>query len=659
MEQTYTEANFFGQEKIWKILLKIAPPVMLAQLIQALYNIVDSLFVGRYAESGLTALSIIYPIQLLMVALAVGTGVGVNTAMAARFGVGKPEAAQEFAGIGTVLAGILWVLFAAATWLLLPAYAALSSSSPGVAGEVVTYGRIVCVFSFGLFFESIWTKVLQAEGDMRTPMVAQVLGAVTNIVLDPLLIFGLFGLPRLGIAGAAIATVTGQVAAALVVMRKGYRKTPAKEVYSRRIAEIFRLGTPNILMQSAYTFYIFGLNLILSGFSDQAVTALGLYYKWQTFFFIPLGAMQTCIVPVVSFNYAARRIHRCKVTLITAVLFGMALMAVGTLCFETIPGPMLRVFTSDEQVVEIGQVGFRLIGISFVPLVTSLVFPVFFQAVGAAVKSSLLTVVRTMVLFVPLGALFAQLGLGWFWMTFPVTETLTSLLGLVYYRQFLAYPYVKDAPLMDKEHPVMVIQPSHPGVIITIAREHGSSGKEIGRRVAQQLGIPFYYKEMTALAAQESGLDREFISALNRNAPKALYNLYLSTKVVRLAVEAQHKIIEKIAENGSCVIVGRAADYVLRDHKDVVKIFIHASREYRIGRAMEVYGDTREEAEENIRRSDKARAAYYRHISGRRWGEPDNYDLVVDSSQGVQQAAEEILQYLDRIRVSCPAGQAE
>lgn len=659
MEQTYTEANFFGQEKIWKILLKIAPPVMLAQLIQALYNIVDSLFVGRYAESGLTALSIIYPIQLLMVALAVGTGVGVNTAMAARFGVGKPEAAQEFAGIGTVLAGILWVLFAAATWLLLPAYAALSSSSPGVAGEVVTYGRIVCVFSFGLFFESIWTKVLQAEGDMRTPMVAQVLGAVTNIVLDPLLIFGLFGLPQLGIAGAAIATVTGQVAAALVVMKKGYRKTPAKEVYSRRIAGIFRLGTPNILMQSAYTFYIFGLNLILSGFSDQAVTALGLYYKWQTFFFIPLGAMQTCIVPIVSFNYAARRIHRCKVTLITAVLFGMALMAVGTLCFETIPGPMLRVFTSDEQVVEIGQVGFRLIGISFVPLVTSLVFPVFFQAVGAAVKSSLLTVVRTMVLFVPLGALFAQLGLGWFWMTFPVTETLTSLLGLVYYRQFLAYPYVKDAPLMDKEHPVMVIQPSHPGVIITIAREHGSSGKEIGRRVAQQLGIPFYYKEMTALAAQESGLDREFISALNRNAPKALYNLYLSTKVVRLAVEAQHKIIEKIAENGSCVIVGRAADYVLRDHKDVVKIFIHASREYRIGRAMEVYGDTREEAEENIRRSDKARAAYYRHISGRRWGEPDNYDLVVDSSQGVQQAAEEILQYLDRIRVSCPAGQAE
>lgn len=364
--------------------------------------------------------------------------------------------------------------------------------------------------------------------------------------------------------------------------------------------------------------------------------------------------MQTCIVPIVSFNYAARRIRRCKVTLITAILFGMVLMAVGTLCFESIPVPMLRVFTSDEQVIEIGRWGFRFIGVSFIPMVTSLVFPVFFQAVGAAVKSSLLTVVRTVVLFVPLGALFAQFGLASFWMTFPVTETLTSLLGLVYYRQFLAHPYVKDAPLLDRDHPTAVIQPSHPGVILAIAREHGSSGKEIGRQVALRLNIPFYYKEMTALAAQESGLDREFISSLNRNAPRALYNLYLSTKVVRLAVIAQHRIIQKIAENGSCVIVGRAADYVLRDHRDVVKIFIHATREYRISRAMEVYGDTREEAEENIRRSDKARAAYYRHISGKRWGEADNYDLVVDSSQGVDQSTEEILHYLETKRLIRP-----
>lgn len=303
--------ELFGTEKISIILFKLAPPVMLAQLIQALYNIIDSLFVGRYSDSGLTALSIIYPIQLFMIALAVGTGVGINTVMAAKLGVGSKKEADEFAGVGTPLAVAMWFLFSLICWFIMPAYARMSTNSEAVINDVITYGRIVCVFSFGLFLESIWTKVLQANGDMKTPMVAQIMGAITNIILDPLLIFGMFGLPKMGIGGAAVATVAGQIVAALIVSKKGFRKSPAKEVYPRHIAKIFRLGVPNILMQSAYTFYILGLNLILATFSDQAVTALGLYYKWQTFFFIPLGAMQTCIVPIISFNYAAKNIERC------------------------------------------------------------------------------------------------------------------------------------------------------------------------------------------------------------------------------------------------------------------------------------------------------------------------------------------------------------
>ena len=189
--------------------------------------------------------------------------------------------------------------------------------------------------------------------------------------------------------------------------------------------------------------------MILAGFCDQAVTALGLYYKWQTFFFIPLGAMQTCIVPVVSFNYAARNIDRCKKALNTAVLWGMALMALGTACFVSIPEQMLRVFTQDELVVEIGRVGFRFVGVSFLTMVTSLIFPVFFQAVGYSLKSSALTVLRTVVLFVPLGYVFSRFGLDWFWMTYPVTEVITSVVGFVFYRQFLKADYVKNAPSLD------------------------------------------------------------------------------------------------------------------------------------------------------------------------------------------------------------------
>ena len=401
------DSDFYGREKIAKILFKIAPPVMLAQLIQALYNIVDSLFVGRYAESGLTALSIIYPIQLLMIAL------------------------------GTPLAIMLWILFAVIAVIIMPAYARMSTGSEQVIHEVTVYGRIVCIFSFGLFLESVWTKILQANGDMRTPMIAQIIGAITNIILDPILIFGLAGIRPMGIAGAAVATVTGQIVAALIVMRKGIYRSPDIRLYPGNIKKIYYLGIPNILMQSAYTFYILGLNLILAGFSDQAVTALGLYYKWQTIFFIPLGALQTCIVPIVSYNYAAKEIGRCRETMSVSVKMGMALMFIGTLCFELIPSQMLSVFTGDQRVIDIGAVAFHYIGVSFIPMVTSLTFPVFFQAIGSAGKSSILTLVRTMVLFVPLGYLFSRIGLNYFWLTFPVTECLTTCLGVYFYRKFI------------------------------------------------------------------------------------------------------------------------------------------------------------------------------------------------------------------------------
>ena len=671
------QTDLFGTEKISKILLKLAPPVMLAQLIQALYNIIDSLFVGRYSDSGLTALSIIYPLQLLMIALAVGTGVGINTVMAAKLGVGNEKEAYEYAGVGTPLAGFMWLLFAVICWFAMPFYAKMSTNSEVIIHDVIVYGRIVCVFSFGLFLESIWTKVLQSCGDMKTPMTAQIIGAITNIVLDPLLIFGMFGFPKMGIAGAAVATVSGQIMAALIVMKKGFRKSPHRQVYPHHIAKIFQLGIPNILMQSAYTFYILGLNLILATFSDQAVTALGLYYKWQTFFFIPLGAMQTCIVPVISYNYAARNIERCKKTLSASIVFGMSLMALGTLCFVCIPSQMLRVFTSDELVIAIGRVGFRFVGISFLPMVTSLIFPVFFQAVGSSLKSSLLTVIRTVVLFVPLAYLFSRFGLNWFWLTYPVTEVITSLTGAYFYRQFLNKDYVRETEasggknitdvtaathisaatagadstgshdnIDNLDNPDIALKPSKPGVIITIAREHGSSGKQIGKCVANALGIPFYYKEMITLAAKESGLNREFISDIHKNSPDIMRDLYLSSNAVQYAIKAQDAIIREIAENGSCVIVGRAADYILKDYDNVVRIFIHAPQDYRIQRVMDVYGDTPKEARVNIERSDKARASYYEHISGTHWGDARNYELTVDSSDGVEKTAQFIVRYI-------------
>lgn len=431
-----TSGSFFGTEKIWRILLKLAPPVMFAQLIQALYNIVDSFFIGKYSESGLTALSVIYPIQLLITAIGVGTGVGINTVMAGYYGTGKGEHAEKAAGVGTILALVWWGVTALILFFIMPEYARMSTNSAPVIRDIIIYGRIIGVLSLGIFTESVWTKVHQASGNMKTPMIAQVVGAVVNIMLDPVLIFGFSVIPEMGIAGAAVATVIGQAAAAVITGRKGFRKPPKRSEIRNLVVRIYAAGIPSVLMQSAYTIYILGLNLILSSFSDQAVTALGLYYKWQTFFFIPLGGLQTCIVPVISYNYSRGDIERCKKILWDSCLFGFIFMVFGTLCFNCIPNILLRVFTKDEMVISIGKYGFRLIGISFIPMVTSLTFPVFFQAVGRGIQSIILTVLRTVVLFVPLGFIFSNISLETFWLTFPVTEILTSMLGIVLYIKF-------------------------------------------------------------------------------------------------------------------------------------------------------------------------------------------------------------------------------
>ena len=245
-------------------------------------------------------------------------------------------------------------------------------------------------------------------------------------------------------------------------------------------------------------------------------------------------------------------------------------------------------------------------------------------------------------------------------MTFPVTEVLTSLVGIVFYRRFLESDYVRKPGNILQNQEEIARKPSKPGIVITIAREHGSSGKQIGKIVAERLGIPFYYKEMVALAAHESGLDREFISNLHKNAPDVLREMYLSSHPVQMAIMAQANIIRKIADNGSCVIVGRAADYVLKDYENVIRVFIHAPKSYRIKRVMEVYGDTPAEAHRNLRRSDKARAAYYWHISGRRWADGRHYNLSVDSSVGVEETADLIMAYIrkrgNRISEQAPVG---
>ena len=412
---------------IRKLLLKLAPPVMLSLLIQSVYNIVDSYFVASDSAKGFLALSIIFPIQLLMTALATGTGVGINILISKMDGEGKKDAQDHIVKTG-VFAGILnAVVFAFVGCIFIGLYYKVSSNLIDVRNLGISYARIIFLLSPGLFVESVCTKIHQAKGNMMLPMAALVSGAVINVILDPVLIFGYFGLPTLGIRGAAIATVLGQWISMLIVLIPILKKYDFKTKISAKILRrIYKLGFPSIIMQSLYTLYIVGLNLILKIFSEDAVTALGIYYKLQTFFFIPLFGLQQVIVPMISFNHAAKKESRVTQIVHDSLLISYFFMFLGMITFWAIPEPLMCIFNADKNVLQIGNIALRIIAPSFLPAAYNLIYAVYFQGTNRGGDSLKVTVLRQIILFVPLAWLLHYKGLFYVWFTFPLTELITS-----------------------------------------------------------------------------------------------------------------------------------------------------------------------------------------------------------------------------------------
>ncbi len=425
-----------NQTPIWKLLLKLCPPVMLALLIQSVYNIVDSYFVAQYSPAGLTALSIIFPIQLLMTAISTGTGTGINILVSRMDGENDIKSQNDIIKNGLFLGIVNFLIFAVIGMLCIKGYCAFSSDQLSVQMYGVQYSQIIFLFSLGMFVEANCTKILQARGNMLLPMCAQVIGALLNVVLDPILIFGKFGLPVMGIRGAAVATVIGQWGAMIIVLAavlSRYRLR-GRLRFSCCIA-IYQAGMPSIIMQSLYTLYMVGLNFILKQFTEDAVTVLGIYYKLQTFFFIPLFGLQQVILPIISFNYGAEKFDRVKQTLKCSVITSCVVMVLGCVVFMAVPRQLLSIFSQKPEILEIGATALRVISISFIPAAFVIMLTVYFQGVNRGGASISVTILRQIVLLVPLAWLFHFTGLNFVWLTFPVTEIIALLFCLHLYRK--------------------------------------------------------------------------------------------------------------------------------------------------------------------------------------------------------------------------------
>lgn len=424
----------------------------------------------------------------------------------------------------------------------------------------------------------------------------------------------------------------------------------------KSFSHALKLGTSSFITQMTIVIISLVCNIMLAKYGamsqygvDIPIAIIGIESKVFTVVInLVVGIVLGC-QPIIGYNIGAKNYARVrqlyKSILICTIIIGMA----ATLLFELAPQAVVGIFGKPTNIPNpedywiFAEKTFRI----FLSLVTFTCIikmtSIFFQAVGKPVQAVISSMIRDIVCFIPLILILPTfLGIEGILFAAPAADFIAMIVAVsltVSFMKSLNTNYTED----KKE---TVLRPSKQGLIITIAREHGSSGKQIGKLVAESLGIPFYYKEMTALAAQESGLDREFISEINANSPAMLHSLYLSTDVIQQAIIAQDKVIHKIADNGTCVIVGRAADYVLRDYENVVRIFIYAPEDYRIQRVMEVYGDSIGEAKRNIHRSDEARAAYYQNISGKLWGERQNYDFLIDSSIGIENCVKTICDYI-------------
>ena len=436
MEENIKE-NKMGTMPIGKLLANMAGPVMVSMLFQALYNIVDSVFVAKLSQDAMNAVSLAFPLQMLCIAFSVGTGVGINALLARSLGEKNQVAVNRAAGTGLFL-----VLCTAAVFMLLGFTLAEPFFHLQTANEqIIAYGRdyvMICIGgSLGIFVQVYGERLLQATGRTNLSMIAQIAGAVCNIVLDPILIFGLLGFPRLEVAGAAIATIVGQFMGAILGLVLNHTKNPEVQLraanirpHGATIRDIYAVGIPSIIVQSIGSVMMFGMNRILISFTEAATAVFGAYFKLQSFIFMPCFGLNNAMVPIVSYNYGAGKYDRVRKTVRLTAITAIGIMCIGCALFELIPGTLLGLFSPTDEALAIGKTALRIIGAHFPLAGFSIIAASACQALGKPIYSLINSVCRQIVVLLPTAYLLSLTGrLELVWLAFPIAEFVSVLLN--------------------------------------------------------------------------------------------------------------------------------------------------------------------------------------------------------------------------------------
>lgn len=441
--------NKMGAMPVKKLLVNMAWPAILSMTINAMYNIVDSIFVAQISEDALTAVSIVNPIQMLIIALSVGSGVGINSLIARRLGAQRQEEADQAASTGLRIGVLNYFVFLIVglcfTGIFVSSYA---EKGTYIYEEACKYMAIVCIGSLFVNIQVVFEKILQATGNMVGPMICSLTGAVVNIILDPILIFGLLGAPEMGVAGAAIATVFGQLCGMTVgafITFKGDHLVKLTirgfKIDWRIVADIYKVGLPSIVMQSIGSVMIIFYNKILVDFSTTAVAVLGVYFKIQSFVFMPVFGLNQGAMPIMGYNYGARDRNRLMETYKEALKFAVIVMACGLVIFQLLPKQLLMMFDASDDMLEIGIPALRIISICFLPAAFGIITGTLFQGTGHGVYSLCCSVIRQLVGILPLAYILIHIGgVTLSWAAFPLAE----LLGVTYSAIMLRHLYKKE-----------------------------------------------------------------------------------------------------------------------------------------------------------------------------------------------------------------------
>ena len=434
--------NKMGTMPEGRLIITMSFPIMLSMLVQALYNIVDSAFVARISEDALTAVSLAFPVQLLMIAVATGTGVGVNALLSRRLGQKKQEEANAVAVNGVFLSVCFWLVFAVLGLLFGRGFIALFTDVPAVIDMGTSYVTVVTVASCGVFLLFVAERLMQATGNTVYHMVTQLIGAVLNCILDPIMIFGLFGFPALGTTGAALATVLSQIIAMSIGFFINVRFNHDVRLHLRGfrpdggiLGEIVRIGLPAAVQQSLLSILTIGLNRILMPFSQTAVSFYGVYYKLQNFLFMPVYGLNNALIPMVGYNFGAKNRRRIERITRYALYLAIGIMAAGTVLFELIPVPLLRLFDASDAMLAIGVPAIRIISLSFCFAGASVILSGCMQGLGRGNESLWVALTRQFIVILPAAVLLSRLSLSAVWFAFPLAEAVGLAAAIVLHRR--------------------------------------------------------------------------------------------------------------------------------------------------------------------------------------------------------------------------------